>query len=558
MSGAVGIDFGTTNSVLAHFVSGHPEVVPIDQPPADWGGEYANLLPTVFAMTAEREPLFGWRAKQRPDHRDAIKRLLRSDDEFVEIGGERFYIEEAAALLFSHLRRQAQAQGVDFERAVVTVPANSRGLARFRTKLCAGMAGIEVLALINEPTAAAMAFGLNARDDQKVLVVDWGGGTLDVTLLNVVAGVFMEQASKGIQVLGGIDFDREIFKRLVADLPDASNWSPEDERRALLEVERAKIALSTTEEVSVALPGGIRRLLTRKRMQEWCEPLIMRVREPIATCLADVGMTAQGIDHLLLVGGTCMMPPVRDAIAEIVGREPARNANAMTAVAEGAAVAAAILDGAYDSDFFVSTEHALGAVVVDNAGNRQFSEIIPRNQKLPAKQTDSFFPVTDMQDSVMLQVVEGDPSRSLSHEDNVILKEWEVPLIPRPLAEARVEVTYAYDTNGILTVEVADGVDGTPLFRNDVSFTIGRDPKELVTMATNVEELINSAAPLESALPAEIRLVLDRARDKVIPFVPDDEAERIDLLADALESDPSSPEALEALNAALRKFAYLF
>ena len=231
--------------------------------------------------------------------------------------------------------------------------------------MSAGLAGVEVAALINEPTAQAMAFGLGASDDQTVLVVDWGGGTLDVTVLGLVDGVFLEHASKGIQRLGGLDFDRRLYEQLTTDAGGDTEWDEFARSRFRLELERAKVALSTQDEVSVALPGGGRTALSREQLDRWVAPLVHHAADPIQRCLRDLGLSTRSIDHLLLVGGTCMMPIVREFMSDMVGREPAPGVAPLTAVAEGAAVAAAILAGEHDSDFFVSTEHALGTVCVD-------------------------------------------------------------------------------------------------------------------------------------------------------------------------------------------------
>ena len=564
---AVGIDFGTTNSVVAQYSGGRVDVVRVDKPPADWPGGFDRVLPSVFALEPGRQPIFGWRAKrQARGSMKAVKRLFATEDK-VTVGGEVFFVEEVAALLFSELRRAALAEGVDFSSAVGTVPANSRGLARSRTKVCAGMAGIEVPALINEPTAAAMAFGLTAADDQNILVVDWGGGTLDVTVLGVVGGIFMEQASKGVQRLGGIDFDRVVADRLAHDIAGASSWDAATRHEFELDVEQGKIRLSDADEVAVPIPGAGRRVLTRRSLEDWVRHLVVKVREPIERCLSDLHMTPRDIDHVLLVGGTCKMPSVRTLVAEIMGRDGARGVDPMTAVGEGAAVAAAILAGEHDSDFFVSTEHALGTVIQDEARRPRFSQLIGRNHKLPARETDQFSPVDDYQESIRLMVIEGDPERPLDHEDNVILRELSVPIEPRPRAETLLDVTYEYDVSGILHVTVEDADTRKRLFAGDVAFATGRDPQDLVTMAGRVEDVIERAGGRGSEASAGpdlsegARLALERARVKVIPFVPDDDAAVLQDLASQLEEAAVSGDVSEAqrrLEEALRRFSYLY
>ena len=465
---AVGIDFGTTNCALAQYSSGTVEVIPVDRAPAEWEAlGLHRVLPSVVALGPDGAPRFGWRAKhQHHDRVDAVKRLF-SGHETVALGGEDLLVEEVGTLLFAHLRAAAADQGVDFSRAVVTVPANSRGLARHRTKLCASLAGVEVAALLNEPTAAAMAFGLRTGEDQTVLVVDWGGGTLDITVLGLVDGVFLEHASKGIQRLGGIDIDGRLYEQLAAEAGGDGDWYELERSRLRLEVERAKVGLSRQDEVSLALPGGRRRALSRADLERWVAPIVQRAYEPIQRCLNDLNLPASAIDHLLLVGGTCMMPIVRSFVSDVVGREPASGVEPLTAVAEGAAVAAAILAGEHDSDFFVSTEHALGTVCVGAAGERQFSVLIPRNHKLPARGSDAFVRVSDGDLSVRVRVIEGDPALPLDHEDNVFLRAWDVHL--DPTTDGAFDISYEYDTNGILHVRVTDRTSGQSLLADDVS-----------------------------------------------------------------------------------------
>lgn len=564
---AIGIDFGTTNSVLAQFSNGAPGVVRIDSPPDEWAvTDHDKLLPSVYALGPDRTPLFGWAAKRQVGNHKlaAIKRLFQTEDT-VEIGDETVYVEEVAAQIFGQLRRAALEEGVDFSRAVVTVPANSRGLARYRTKICAGMAGIEVAALINEPTAAAMAFAQRESSDKSVMVVDWGGGTLDVTILNISNGVFIEESSKGIQHLGGLDFDRVIYQRLTDDIPDVDSWDASQVAFAELEVERAKIMLSNQDEVSLRLPDGNRRALTRRRLAEWVADLIHQVDGPVETCLADRRMSFNSIDQVVLVGGTCMMPAVRDHLTDLLGQEPAKGVTPMTAIAEGASIAAAILAGEYDADFFVSTEHALGTVAVDGSGGLEFSPVIPRNQKLPARESSTYVPVSDFQEVVRVNVIEGDPDEPLDHPDNVVLKEWEIALDPKPMSEAGIEVEFQYDVDGILHVSVTESVTGKPLHSGSVAFAARRDPRELVGIADRVSaagapRAVSPQAPV--GLPQDVQDLVGRACDKVIAFVPDEDAQELTRLVEQLVGlaqvgEPYQVERLE-LEAALRRFSYLY
>ena len=572
---AIGIDFGTTNSVAARFSSGEIEVIPIGRPTDDWAAlGFDAVLPSVVALDDDRTMKFGWDAKLLSTDKkfEAIKRLFKAE-EVASAGGEDFLVEEVAAALFGHIRRRVLENGVDFTSAVITVPANSRGLARYRTKVCAGIGEIEPLALLNEPTAAAMAYSRRqVADEQTVLVFDFGGGTLDVTLLDTREGMFFEQASRGMPRLGGIDFDNAIFQDLVQHVANAGSWTTAEKNRVRVEVERAKINLSTQDEYTILIegliPSGFR--LTRPRFNELTRPFVERSGPAIERVLSDMRMGSGDVDTLLLVGGMSKVPAVQQFVSELVGKEPATGVDPMTAIGEGAAIAAAILTGELtDSDFVVSTEHSLGTVVVDvEARDLRFSPIILRNQKLPARQTETFYPIFDEQESVLVTVIEGDDSQPVDHPDNVILTEFEVPIDPpRAVSEAGFDVTYSYDTDGLLHVDVIDAMTGAPVTeRVTVAFRGARDPRDLVAIAGRAREAVDGATvatgvvdPPEPRDPRTHDLVT-KARSKVIPFVDDEEAAVISSLVEdllAAETDATSA-AQDALEAELRKYSFLF
>ncbi|TDI52565.1 MAG: Hsp70 family protein [Acidobacteria bacterium] len=571
---SIGIDFGTTNSVAANYSADVVEVIPIGEPPSEWVAMgFDSVLPSVVALDEDRVMHFGWQAKTMATDKkfEAIKRLFKAE-EIATAGGEDFLVEEVAAAIFRHIRQRILATGLDFSSAVITVPANSRGLARYRTRVCAGIGGIEPLGLINEPTAAAMAYSRRQiGEEQNVLVLDFGGGTLDVTLLDTRDGMFFEQASAGIPRLGGIDFDNAIFQDLIQHVPGAEQWTTADKNRVRLDIEMAKIALSSADEhtiINELIPGGFR--LTRPRLNELIRPLIERSGPPIERVLNDVRMGPGDVDVLLLVGGTTNVPAVRQFVSEIVGREPATGVDPMTAIAEGAAIAAAILTGEEtDSDFVVSTEHSLGTVTLNpSEGRLEFAPIIPRNQKLPAKQTETFFPIFDDQESVRVQVIEGDETQPVEHPDNVILTEFDVPIDPpRPASEAGFDVTYTYDADGLLHVDVIDAMTGaTVTDRVTVTFKGARDPKDLVSIAGRVRSAVDDSTPTapttaasQTEDPRTTELV-NRARSKVMPFVDDAEAAVISELVDqTLEaSSEELTHAQGALEEELRKYSFLW
>ena len=557
-----GIDFGTTNSVLAMFDGGTTEVVEIDTPTEEWADlGYSKVLPTVFAVDDQNQPLFGWEAKREPARVEAVKRLFNSEEE-VMVGGRAFLVEDVATLIFAHIRRAAEAKGVmGLDRAMVTVPANSLGIARARTKITAGMAGIQVQGLINEPTAAAMAFGRTVGKDMRIMVVDWGGGTLDVTILEIAEGVFVERASAGIGRCGGVDFDNRLKRELDESVGDKSDWSAADRVLFDIDVEKAKILLSAADETMVPVPGGEYRRVTRKAFNDAVATLVQRVREPIERCFADLRMSGQDLDAVVLVGGTCNVPAVRSFVSDLVGKEPATGVNPMTAIAEGAAIASAILSREIDSEVFVSIEHALGTLALSQSGDGlEFSEIISKNHPLPASNTETFFPVRDQQELVNIRLVEGDPG------DYTELAGWEVPISPRALGESSFELTYEYDVDGIVHVKLVDTTTGESLLETEASPGVAADPADLVKMAKRAKETLDSgqvqppgAAP--SAGDPEIAELAMKARAKVVPFLEPDEAEALTALVDSAEgasTDQERDAAKASLKTELSKYSYLF
>jgi molecular chaperone DnaK (HSP70) len=486
-----GIDFGTTNSVLARLTATGVETVPLsDDLPPEWTDlGFDRVLPSAFALDGGR-PSFGWPARAHPRSRvDAVKRLFATDD-VVTVDGSPLPVEVAGALVFAHIRNRAAPDG-SLARAVVTIPANSRGLARARTKLAAGLAGIDVLALINEPTAAAMAHARAIGTDQRILVFDWGGGTLDVTVLEAFEGAFIEQASMGIPRLGGLDLDAAFQVALGPHLPAHGSWTADERDRFRSSLELAKIQLSSHDAVRVGLPDGGAVEITRDFLEAAIRPLIERTREPVEVCLRE---SPGPVDHLVMVGGSSRIPAVRRFVADLVRAEPNTAIDPMTAIAEGAAIAAGILQGTVDDlDFHVGAEHALGTVARDDAtGESRFSVLIGRNTKYPARTTQTYTPVRDYQESVAIVVVEGNPDKPLDHEDNVVLTDWEIALPePGPVEATAIEITYEYDVDGILHVVVRDKRTGAEFVNERLTYGAGRDPAELERMRAVVAELMS-------------------------------------------------------------------
>ena len=566
---AIGIDFGTTNSVVAAQTSSGVEVLAIDTAPTAWQPYgFDNVLPSVMARDENSRLCFGWEAKQSSTGRfDAVKRMFATQLDFaVDDAGDALAVEEVATMLFAELRRRTTLAGLPADQAVITVPANSKGRARHRTKLCAGMAGLEVLALINEPTAAAMSFAQRHPEARQLLVFDWGGGTLDVTVLQSVDGVFIEQASSGLPRSGGLDFDSRLEKIVRDAIPGLENLPPAERHALRIEVELAKVRLSTADATTIQLPDGKPFRITRSRFEQEIEGLLNESRIPLERCLSDLQIGPGSIDALVLVGGTCRIPAVRKFVQDILKADADPDINPMTAVAEGAAIAAGILTGQNtSSDFFVCLEHALGTFIFDDStGGQKFSTLIRKGTKLPARSSGNYFPVVPTTESVTVEVVEGDPDAQ--NPDYTVLKSWAVPLKTQYIegSNRSFDLEYHYDVDGIIQVTAIDSESGDVILQDDVSYGIATDKRELKQMSDRAKTAVNdgvvsSAASVKLQDPEASKLI-EQARVKVIPFLDSSESAEITAAVEALEKATTTDAAAlkSELKRLLAPFSYLF
>lgn len=565
----IGIDFGTTNSVVAANTPSGVEIIEIDNAPIAWAPYgFDNVFPSVMARDTESRVCFGWDAKQQSSGRfDAVKRMFATQlDVAVDDVGEAIAVEEVATMLFAEMRRRTLLKGFSADQAVITVPANSKGRARHRTKLCAGMAGFEVLALINEPTAAAMAYAQRHPEGRQLLVFDWGGGTLDVTILQSVEGTFIEQSSSGLGRCGGIDFDSRLEK-IVRDSIPGLDKLPSNERHLLrLEVELAKIRLSTSEATTIELPDGKPFRITRARFEQEIEGLLEESRITLERCLSELRIGPGSIDALVLVGGTCRIPAVRKFVQEVLKADADPDINPMTAVGEGAAIAAGILSGEItDKDFYVCLEHALGTYTFNEAtGRKEFSSIIRKGTKLPARAVGNYFPIVVETEVVTVEVVEGDPDAR--NPDFTVLKEWDVPLlVPYQEGSTRsFDLEYQYDIDGIIRVQAIDNDSGQVILDGDVSYGIATDKKQLKQMSDRAKSAVQSGLVDKKANVTlndpEATKLIEQAQVKVIPFLDEKEAAPIITVLKVLEESEGS--ALVAAKAQLKSlllpYSYLF
>lgn len=332
-----------------------------------------------------------------------------------------------------------------------------------------------------------------------------------------------------------------------------------------LEIELAKVRLSSSEATTIEIPGGRELRVARSRFEDEVRALIEESRLPLERCLNDLGIGPGSIDALVMVGGTCRIPAVRNFVQGLVQVDADPDINPMTAISEGAAIAAAIMTGDLtSSDFFVALEHSLGTFTYDpNTDSTHFSTLITRGHVLPARATESFAPVFPDQDSVKVRVVEGDPESQIP--DFTVLKEWDVPL-PEPSptnAQRAFDLTYEYDIDGILQVVAKDEASGEVLLQDDVSYGVATDKRQLKQMSDRAKSAVSAGTIEDSSRVSlddpDAQKLINQAKVRVIPFLDSHEAEPIQKLVDDLESGEGDVAAVkEQLRRALAPHSYLF
>lgn len=529
----IGVDFGTSNSVVANFAFGRAEVVP--------NHEGHLWTPSIVTLRRDGSLAFGQEAKENFSEQRSIRSVKRilGTAERVPLVGQNLRTEQIAVMLFSLLKKDAEERLREpIAKAVVTIPANSKGLARHATKLCAGAAGLQVLTLINEPTAAAICYGLDAREDQTVLVFDFGGGTLDVTVLRIHNGIFEEISSKGIGRLGGDDIDRALAELIAERFQRKTGYdilhSPYCQS-FLLAVERGKIELSSAMETVIRkaelVPErhlSLEEELDRPMLESVITPMIHKAGAAIDEALERRGLTRRDIDRVLLVGGSCKIPLIRRFVCEkLAGKEPEsfEKADPLTCVAQGAAIVSAILQEAPGLDnyaYSVKLEHSLSANPMNDNRQVYLDPIIKRGADIPCSFTKTYYPVADPAQRIVISVYEGDVYDDPDSLENVKLAEvpWEFEP-PRPQREAGLEVTYEYGDDGILTVQIHD-----PKTQARKRFPIQQtgehqlDAQQLVKLKRINEELVQRSVELERTPEYRDTLeILKRTEQDVLPKV---------------------------------------
>ncbi|MFC0865520.1 Hsp70 family protein [Sphaerimonospora cavernae] len=512
---ATGIDFGTTNSVVAQWNGDEAEVLQLDTDniDSDWlYEEFQGIFPTIVGESSTRlGALFGWEAKLRSNRVfEACKRMLRND-ESIRLRDASVPASVAAAGVFRAMRERAEHNLLrSFDSAVITVPANARGAARYRTRTAAQAAGIQVKALLNEPTAAALSYMYDMQEEGRIMVFDWGGGTIDVTILEHIDGHFEELASKGITQLGGIELDKRLRKLLLRKLPGHPVLSELESRELDLIVERTKIRLSRETSAVARFPGNGKLVqVTRDEFEREIADLVEQALQPARQCLNELGMHPDEIDGVLMIGGTSQLPSVRNAVERLMDDEvvPSAICHPMTAVARGAAIAAAILDGKIDSYLRVSSMFALGTATTNqHTGEKVFSAIIDQHTPLPAIEEKKYTPIDDGRVQLTVPVWEADPAKSLDDPENFQLTKL-VLKYPRrlPREKAIFNLRYTYTVDGLLHVKGTLDETGEVLLDEEIrDFTSGDTlpVEEIRRRMSALDRLTPSGASLPQLTPA--------------------------------------------------------
>ena len=482
-SKVLGIDLGTTNSCMAVMEGGEPTVIP--------NAEGGRTTPSIVAFTKDGERLVGTAAKRQAVTNPlntvfSIKRFMgrkfeevknevdlvpykiikaSNGDAHVEIGSKVYSPPEISAMILQKLKTDAESYlGESVSQAVITVPAYFNDSQRQATKDAGKIAGLEVLRIINEPTAASLAYGLDKKSEEKIAIYDLGGGTFDVSILDIGDGVFEVSATSGDGHLGGDDFDQKIIEWLVGNFKEDQgidlSSDPMVLQRLKESAEKAKCELSSSQQTEINLPfitadaSGPKHLnttFTRAKLEELCDDLITKATNPVRSCLQDSGLSTSGVDEVILVGGSTRMPKVQESVKSLFNKEQNKSVNPDEVVSIGASIQGGVLKGEVKDVLLLDvTPLTLGIETMGGV----FTPLIERNTTIPSKKNEIFSTAADNQPAVEIHVLQGE--RKVASGNKTIGKFNLDGIPPAPRGTPQIEVTFDIDANGILKVSAKD------------------------------------------------------------------------------------------------------
>ncbi len=589
MGKVLGIDLGTTNSCMAIVEGSKPKVIP--------NAEGSNTTPSVVAFTDKGEILVGQAAKRQAVTNPkrtvfSVKRLIgrryeskeveqaksrlpyeitrgSNDDCRVKIDSKEYTPQEISAKILQKLKADAEAYlGEKINDVVITVPAYFDDSQRKATKDAGKIAGLNVLRIINEPTASALAFGLDREKEGKIAVYDLGGGTFDISILEIGDGVFEVKSTNGDTFLGGDDFDRALINYVADEFKKENSVDLRNDPMALQRLkeaaEKAKIELSSALETEINLPfitadaSGPKHLvmkITRAKFEQLVDSLIKKTLEPCKLALKDAGLSASDIDHVILVGGMTRMPKIREVVKEFFGKEPRKDVNPDEAVALGAAIQGGVLKGDVKDVLLLDvTPLSLGIETLGGVTTK----IIPRNTTIPTRKSQIFTTADDNQTAVTIHVLQGEREMA---KDNKTLGKFElVGIPPAPRGVPQIEVTFDIDANGILNVSAKDKATGKEQAIK-ITASSGLTEEEIEKMVKDAEahaeedkrkkEMIEVKNKADSLVYATEKSLKDFS-DKITEDEKKDIEEAIEKTKKAIEGD-SKEEIEKAMEELARK-----